>query len=192
MERRSTRSTRKPSEPIKPLKPRPIKKVQEDEEKAVENVSKKIKSNSIPVLECFLYRHKNNDRYVVIVPVPEKYINKEGNQWNNSFIISESDGASKIPINTRNIAFFMSTGTSNPKDNNFPGCWFPFTRVAESGKDWIHKLYMGKVLDKDNLRISMGIKSSPNKTKEEALVVANYMDRFSAWWQMQIAVCFTY
>lgn len=128
------------------------------EQYTLQNEEEKIKEEKI--IACAKYE----ERYIVIVPIPELY--KKLKPYLTSYC--------------SNIAFYLSTGTSN--SSNFPGIWLPFVNVASNG--WIRKemggfdSYVENFIQYSNPEIFEQIKSK---------FVLAFISRFSEWFLLQIS-----
>lgn len=137
-----------------------------------------VKKNTGP---CMMYKG-NYTRYLTIIPVPNKELNmnKKG-QW-------LPEGRYMRWNICKNVAYYLSTGTSNA-GKNFPGIWFPFMRVQErSGgkmpRGWLDKSYglegtTSKYGCLNKLSTQLGVKITP------FLLV--FFEKFSYWWQVSIS-----
>jgi len=129
---------------------------------------------------CMMY-DGTYTRYIIIIPVPNPQLNmNDRGQW-------LPEGRYMKWNTCKNIAYYLSTGTSNA-GKNFPGMWFPFMRVqereGEMSRGWLDKAYgLEGTVVRDGclarLQSQLGVHITP------FLLV--FFEKFSYWWQVSIS-----
>lgn len=125
-------------------------------------------------------------RKIVVIKVPDQYINFRPSKKTDPPMWLPQSPQYGYPT-CRYCAFYLSTGTSN-MSKNFPGMWFPVSRIKTTEKkysDDMDRGWLSKMYGLQNLPEMWQGLAKLGLPKSDFLIV--FFEKFSHWWQVQIS-----